>query len=133
MCGAAGADTPSIAFIDHETVGHVNLLNCTIETRKILLSGDGQISLKLFKFLDVPVVRALNYQLVDAVGSGDHPFITISSPVVPPDTRKRPPSALPFQSNLGTSSLFRFSTLPITRHRCNPICNLLGQSYPERS
>ena len=78
MCGVAEADTSSIAFIDHETVGHVSLLDCTIETRKILLSGDGQISLELFEFLDVPVVRALNYQLVDAVGSGAE--ITLPSP-----------------------------------------------------
>jgi hypothetical protein len=91
-------------------VGHVNLFHCTIETHKILLSGDGQISLKLRKVMDVPVVRAMNYQLVDAVWSGDHPSITVSSPVVPPDNRKRPPSVLPFQSNLGKSivALARF-------------------------
>jgi len=78
VCGVAEADTSSIAFVDHKTVGHVNLLNCTIETRKILLSADGQISLELFKFLDAPVVRALNYQLADAVGSGAE--ITLPSP-----------------------------------------------------
>ena len=70
MCGVTEEDTSSIAFIDHATLGHVNLLNCTIETRKLLLSGNGQISLELFKFLDVPVMRALNYQLLDVVGSG---------------------------------------------------------------
>lgn len=103
MCGPAEAYTPSFAFIDHETVGHVNLLNCTIETRRIVLLDDGQISLELRKVLDVPIVRAMNYQLVDAVWSGDRPSITVSSPVVPPDNRKRPLSALPFQCNLGQS------------------------------
>ena len=111
----AEAYTPSFAFIDHEMVRHVNLLHCTIETRKVLLSGDGQISLELRKVLDIPVVRAMNYQLVDAVWSGDHPSITVSSPVVPPDNRKRPPSALPFQGNL-RKSIVALALFYITHH-----------------
>jgi hypothetical protein len=81
----------------------VNLINSTIETRKIILSGDGQISLELRKVLDVPVVRATNFQLTDAVWSGDHPSIPVSSQGVRPDNREHPPSALPFQSSLGPS------------------------------
>jgi hypothetical protein len=81
----------------------VNLINSTIETRKIILSGDGQISLELRKVLDVPVVRDVNFQLVDAVWSGDHPSIPVSSQMVRPDNREHPPSALPFKSSLGPS------------------------------
>ena len=81
----------------------MNLINSTIETRKIIPSGDGQISLELRKVLDVPVVRAINFQLVDAVWSGDHPSIPVSSQVVRPDNRKHPPSALPSRSSLGPS------------------------------
>jgi len=81
ICSPADSETytPSFALIDHGTVGHVNLPHCT---RKILLSGDGQISLELRKVLDVSVVtrRTVNYQLVDAVWSGDHPSIAAPSP-----------------------------------------------------
>ena len=81
----------------------MNLLNGTIETCKVDPSGDGQISFELRKVLDAPVVRAITFQLVDAVWSGDHPSIPVSSQVVRPDNRKHPPSALPFQSSLGPS------------------------------
>ena len=103
MCGPAGTYTPSFAFIDHETVGHVNRSNGTIETRQICLSDDGQISLELRKVLGVPVVRATGFQVIDAVWSGDHSSFPVSSPAVRPDNRKRPPSALPFQSSFGPS------------------------------
>lgn len=66
----------------------MNLPHCT---RKILLSGDGQISLELRKVLDVPVVERRS------------PFHHRPFSVVPPDDRKRPPRALPFQSNFGQS------------------------------
>jgi hypothetical protein len=103
MSGAAGTYTSSFAFIDHETVGHVNRFNGTIETRKICLSDDGQISLELRKVLGVPVVREMGFQVIDAVWSGDHSSFPVSSPVVRPDNRKRPPPALPFQSSFGPS------------------------------
>jgi hypothetical protein len=83
----------------------VNLIDSTIETRNIIPLGDGQVSLELRKVLDVPVVRAINFQLVDAVWSGDHPSISVSSQVVRPDNCKHPPSSLPFQSSFGPSVL----------------------------
>jgi hypothetical protein len=113
MCGPAKSYTPSFAFIDQETVGHVNQLNGTIETRKILRSDDGQIALEIRKILGIPVVGPSNYRVVEAVWSGDHPSIPVSSPVVRPDNCKRPSSTLPFQSSFG-SSIVALSIIYIT-------------------
>ena len=128
--GPAEAYTPSFALNGYQTIKRESA-RLHHRDPQYSRSTDEEISLEFRK--DVPVVRAMSYQLADAVWSEDHSSITVSSLVVPPDNRKRPPSALLFQSNLRLSSLLSFSASPITRHRCNPICNLLGPSSPNAS
>lgn len=85
----ANTYAPSFCFIDHETVAHVHLLDNAIETRKILVAGDGEIYLRRFRRFDLPFATTHDCRLLDARWSGDHPCIT--SP------------RLPFQSRLESS------------------------------
>jgi len=134
VCGVAEADTSSIAFIDHETVGHVNLLDCTIETRKILLSGDGQIYLELFKFLDVPVVRALIINWWTQWGaerrSPFHHHLFSGSTARQPQAPILSSSIPEQPRTIVALSLFYVTNYPSPMQ---PDMHPLGQSSPERS
>ncbi|KAI9447227.1 hypothetical protein BJY52DRAFT_1312746 [Lactarius psammicola] len=89
----ANTFAPSFCFIDHETVAHVNLLDNTIETRKILVASDGEIYLRRFRRFNLPLSTTRNCRLLDARWSGDYPSITS------PERASR----LPFQSSLESS------------------------------
>lgn len=86
--------SPSFCFIDHETVAHVNLLDNTIETRKILFASDGDIYLQRFRKFNLPLSPTHTCHLVDARWSGAYP------PMDPPNSHT---SRLPFQSLLESS------------------------------
>jgi len=91
----ANTYSPSFCFIDHESVAHVNLLDNTIETRKILIASDGEIYLRRFRRIDLPLSPTYKCQLVDARWSGDHPSVVSPNPTAS--------HHLPFQSSLESS------------------------------
>lgn len=92
----ANTYAPSFCFVDHETVAHVNLLDNTIETRKIRVASDGEIYLRRFRKFDLPLATTRDCRLLDARWSGDLPSCTLS-----PKSERA--SRLPFQSRLESS------------------------------
>ena len=90
--------SPSFCFIDHETVAHVNLLDNTIETRKILIASDGEIYLRRFRRIDLPLTPTRKCRLVNARWSGDYPSVDSNS-----NQLQQQRGALAFQSSLESS------------------------------